>query len=243
VVFAKRTFSGRQAVLAYLARYTHRVAISNARLIALGEAGVTNGRTTAGFVNVKVVVCAGAICPPANGDLRREFAPLRQRGRAPLLVDLPRARWRSFGGAVHAYVGDEVIVTWPVTDDPALNARCVECFFAIRRTISSLAPDYEAEFGIVPAFRAGMHAGLVVVSECGDAKRQLAYFGDTMNVAAGLCDYCKAIDQRLVISGDLLKLMTIPYDLLVGDSKSIAVRGRQQRVEAIAVEARSTPSP
>jgi Putative transposase len=30
-----------QAVLAYLARYTHRVAISNSRLIALDEAGVT----------------------------------------------------------------------------------------------------------------------------------------------------------------------------------------------------------
>jgi adenylate cyclase len=33
-----------------------------------------------------------------------------------------------FGGAVHAYVGDEVIVTWPATDDPARNARCVACF-------------------------------------------------------------------------------------------------------------------
>jgi len=42
-----------------------------------------------------------------------------------------------FRGAVHAYVGDEAIVTWPVTDDPALNARCVECFFAIRRKIEA----------------------------------------------------------------------------------------------------------
>ena len=41
VVFAKRPFAGPQAVLAYLARYTHRVAISNPRLIALDEAGVT----------------------------------------------------------------------------------------------------------------------------------------------------------------------------------------------------------
>ena len=41
VVFAKRPFAGPQAVLAYLSRYTHRVAISNARLIALDEAGVT----------------------------------------------------------------------------------------------------------------------------------------------------------------------------------------------------------
>ena len=41
VVFAKRPFAGPPAVLAYLARYTHRVAISNSRLIALNEAGVT----------------------------------------------------------------------------------------------------------------------------------------------------------------------------------------------------------
>ncbi len=40
-VYAKRPFAGPQAVLAYLARYTHRVAISNSRLIALDEAGVT----------------------------------------------------------------------------------------------------------------------------------------------------------------------------------------------------------
>ena len=41
VVFAKRPFAGPQAVLAYLSRYTHRVALSNSRLIALDEAGVT----------------------------------------------------------------------------------------------------------------------------------------------------------------------------------------------------------
>jgi hypothetical protein len=41
VVYAKRPFAGPEAVLAYLARYTHRVAISNARLIALDERGVT----------------------------------------------------------------------------------------------------------------------------------------------------------------------------------------------------------
>jgi Putative transposase len=41
VVYAKRPFAGPEAVLAYLARYTHRVAISNSRLLALDEAGVT----------------------------------------------------------------------------------------------------------------------------------------------------------------------------------------------------------
>ncbi len=41
VVYAKRPFAGPAAVLAYLSRYTHRVAIANSRLIALDEQGVT----------------------------------------------------------------------------------------------------------------------------------------------------------------------------------------------------------
>ena len=35
VVYAKRPFGGPEAVLAYLSRYTHRVAIANSRLVAL----------------------------------------------------------------------------------------------------------------------------------------------------------------------------------------------------------------
>ena len=41
VVYAKRPFGGPEAVLAYLSRYTHRVAIGNSRLIAFNDAGVT----------------------------------------------------------------------------------------------------------------------------------------------------------------------------------------------------------
>ncbi len=41
VVYAKPPFAGPEAVLAYLSRYTHRVAISNSRLIRFDETGVT----------------------------------------------------------------------------------------------------------------------------------------------------------------------------------------------------------
>ena len=41
VVYAKRPFGGPQAVLAYLSRYTHRVAIANSRLIACDSSSVT----------------------------------------------------------------------------------------------------------------------------------------------------------------------------------------------------------
>jgi class 3 adenylate cyclase len=148
-------------------------------------------------------------------------------------IDEPIA---DFGGTVHAYVGDEVIVVWPETDDPVRNARCVVCFFAIEQRLAALSPDYKREFGVAPSFRAGVHNGPVAVSECGDAKRQLAYFGDTMNVAARLCEHCKAINRHLVISSDCLRMMAKPQDAVIGAGERIVVRGRQERVEVHVVE-------
>ena len=41
--------------------------------------------------------------------------------------------------------------------------------------------------------------------QCGAAKRQIAYFGDTMNVSARLCEHCKIAGETLVASADMLR--------------------------------------
>jgi Putative transposase/Transposase zinc-binding domain len=61
VVYAKRPFAGPQAVLAYLSRYTHRVAIANSRLIAFDDKGVTfrwKDYRTSGRERLKVMTLA-----------------------------------------------------------------------------------------------------------------------------------------------------------------------------------------
>ena len=145
-------------------------------------------------------------------------------------------------GEVHAYVGDEVIVTWPRSEDPDRNARSLRCFFAIEEKMIDLAASYAQEFGVVPRFRAGIHAGPVVVSECGVAKRQIAYFGDTMNVAARLCEHCKAAGETLVASADVLRSAAVPHGLSVGRHASLVLRGRRTPVEAHAVHRREPAS-
>jgi adenylate cyclase len=138
-------------------------------------------------------------------------------------------------GEVHAYVGDEVIVTWPLSEDPERNARSLRSFFAVEERMTELAPSYVEEFGVVPRFRAGIHAGPVVVSEVGVAKRQIAYFGDTMNVAARLCEHCKAVGEALVASAETLRSAAVPHGLSVGRYTSLMLRGRQSPVEAHAL--------
>ncbi len=80
VVYAKRPFAGPEQDLAYLSRYTHRVATSNSRLIAFDERGGTfrwnesaNGGGSESF--------SGA-CPDCGSQL--EFAGMREAPRVRL---------------------------------------------------------------------------------------------------------------------------------------------------------------
>ena len=142
----------------------------------------------------------------------------------------------AYGGEVHAYVGDEVIVTWPVGATP--ERAYVDCFFAIQDRIAALAGQYESEFGLVPEFRAGIHAGTVVISECGDSRRQVAYFGDTVNVAARLQAHCKEAGRPLLVSGELLRLLPAGNDLLVDALGPTRLRGRAAPIEIFALARR-----
>ncbi|HEX2366490.1 MAG TPA: adenylate/guanylate cyclase domain-containing protein [Bradyrhizobium sp.] len=144
------------------------------------------------------------------------------------------------GGEVHAYVGDEVIVTWPVGAKP--ERAYVDCFFAIQDRIAELAGQYEDEFGLVPEFRAGLHAGPVVISECGDSRRQVAYFGDTVNVASRLQAHCKEAGRQLLVSGELIRLLPAQSDLLVDALGPTQLRGRATPVEVFAVARQAVPA-
>lgn len=141
------------------------------------------------------------------------------------------------GGEVHAYVGDEVIVTWRVATKVS-ERRYLDCFFAIQDRIAERAELYRREFGLVPTFRAGLHAGFVVISECGDSHRQIAYFGDTVNVAARLQEHCKDAGRALLVSADLLGLVHPGGDLVVEALGPTQLRGRAAGVEVFAVERR-----
>jgi len=139
------------------------------------------------------------------------------------------------GGEVHAYIGDEVIVTWPLATGVA-DAACLCCVFAMRDRIGALAESYEAEFGTVPAFRAALHCGPVVLSEIGRSKGQIGIFGDTVNVAARLEQHAKDVDRGLLVSGDLIDRLNLPPGAAVEDLGELALRGRDARLRAFAVE-------
>ena len=141
----------------------------------------------------------------------------------------------AYAGEVHAYVGDEVIVTWPLTAQVS-TGRCFECFFAIEDRIAEMAHSYQREFGSIPRFRAALHAGPVVIGECGNSRRQIAYFGDTLNVTQRLQEHCKSVGRPLLASADLLSRIRPGADLQIEALGRTKLRGRSTAVEVFAIE-------
>ena len=139
------------------------------------------------------------------------------------------------GGEVHAYVGDAIIVTWRLRSGVA-NAACVDCVFAMHHQMASLAESYRREFGTVPEFRAALHCGPVVVSEVGLSKEQVAYFGDTVNVAARLESYAKQSNHDVVMSGDLHDRLGPVHTVAMEDLGLVSLRGRARPVHLYAIE-------
>jgi hypothetical protein len=72
---------------------------------------------------------------------------------------------------VHVYVGDEVIVTWPLSDDTDPNVRSLRCFFAARDTMADLArairANSESRRGSAPAFMRGRSSSTSVATRSG----------------------------------------------------------------------------
>ncbi len=142
---------------------------------------------------------------------------------------------RRYGGETHEYIGDEVVVTWPLSAGTE-DARCLRCFFAIQDRIAAKAESYRRDFGAVPGFRAGLHGGPIVAGECGDDKREIVYFGDTINTAARIQEACKQFNRDLLVSGDLLDRMDLGVDLEAVSLGRTELRGRARPVELFAVE-------
>jgi|SaaInl7_135m_RNA_FD_contig_31_2113313_length_1787_multi_9_in_0_out_0_2 adenylate cyclase len=140
-----------------------------------------------------------------------------------------------FGGETHRYIGDEVVVTWPILSD-ADNARCLECYIAICEKIAAVGPSYQRDFDIIPEFRVGLHGGPVVAGECGDDKRDIVYFGDTVNTAKRVEEACREYDRSMLISGDLLANIKLPNNFEVESVGKTLLRGRENELELFSLE-------
>lgn len=139
-----------------------------------------------------------------------------------------------FGAEVYQYVGDEVVLSWRVKKEMDYS-KCVKAFWAFEDRLVSRASFYQEKFGLVPTFKAGLHFGEVTTAEVGEIKKEIAYHGDTMNIAARIQEKCNHFDRTLLISELFHKELSFhsAFDLeLMGDE---LLKGKHEAINVFAV--------
>lgn len=138
-------------------------------------------------------------------------------------------------GEIYQYVGDEVIVAWKY-DDGIQNSKCVQCFFDIKYHLQQLNNKYIGQYGIAPAFKAGIHCGKVVAGEVGIIKRDITYSGDVLNTTSRIQDMCKEFNEEVIVSGDLAASLILADNFATQPLGSIKLKGKQQEMLLIALK-------
>jgi len=136
------------------------------------------------------------------------------------------------GGEIYRYQGDGFVAiwNWQAALGPGGIAQAVDDLYAM---IEREQADYEARFGTCPDFRIGIHGGKIITSEEGDIRRNIGFYGDTINIAARMEAKAKDVSMDCVVTSDVIdmfgglsdRLSEIGEESVRGIERDIAIHG------------------
>lgn len=137
-------------------------------------------------------------------------------------------------GEVYQYVGDEVVISWPVRRGLE-KARCIQCFFDIQKDFLKEADHFKTKFGLLPGFKAGLHLGEVTTGEVGALKTEIVFTGDVLNTSARIQSLCNEYEADLLISKELRTQLGKSSAYQFKALGSLELKGKQSAVDIFQV--------
>ncbi|MEM0963552.1 MAG: adenylate/guanylate cyclase domain-containing protein [Bacteroidota bacterium] len=133
------------------------------------------------------------------------------------------------GGRIVQYVGDEVMVSWPM-HRAEKDAAPLRFFFLVEARVAAHAEQYRQRYGDVPQFKAGIHGGWVVTAEVGDLRRDIVHSGDVVNTAARIEGECRPRGEHLLVSAELADRMPAVPNVTLTPLGETVLRGKSTPV-------------
>lgn len=82
--------------------------------------------------------------------------------------------------------------------------------------------------------------GQVVVTTVGKQKKEIVYHGDVLNTTVRIEGKCNELDQKLLISEDVLKRIHLNNKFGLTEKGAISLKGKSHKLSLYGVELAST---
>ncbi len=144
-----------------------------------------------------------------------------------------------YGARVLKYVGDEVVLSWPLSEGID-NANCLRFYDAYRKMLARNSENFRSKFGIIPSFHAGMHQGEVVAAYLGELKKQLDLSGDLMNTTSRICAQAKKQGEEFLCSRALIDVL--PHlDTEMKIYSQVNLKGKTKPMDLVGLDFQTLP--
>ena len=137
-------------------------------------------------------------------------------------------------GHIYQYVGDEVVICWK--NNHKNKRRCLKFIHDSLTAIKRKENYYMKEYGVVPSFKAGVHAGDVTVGYIGIIKKELVFSGDTLNTTARIRSKCHELKHSFILSVDFLHDFEVPETYSVNEIGEMEFKGRKEKSRVYSLE-------
>jgi adenylate cyclase len=138
-------------------------------------------------------------------------------------------------GEVYQYVGDEIVLTWEL-EKGVQKSHWLRCYIELKNTLNNLKPSFEAEFGVSPDFRAGVHVGEVTTGEIGALKKEIVYTGDVLNTAARLQSLCVEYETDLIFSQNVFELTSFDDSIPLAHLGKTILKGKTSETQIYSIQ-------
>jgi adenylate cyclase len=139
-----------------------------------------------------------------------------------------------YSGEIYQYIGDEIVVSWKIKNGLKDN-NCLNCFFAMKESLSKQSEKYQSQFGILPTFKAGFHFGRVTTGEIGVIKKDIIFTGDVLNTTARIQGLCNDYNVDILISDQLRNKMDIESEFNIQSQGIHELRGRNETIKLFTI--------
>jgi adenylate cyclase len=136
---------------------------------------------------------------------------------------------------IYQYVGDEIVLSWRMAEGSD-QLSCIRFYFACSEQFAKRTAYYEQKYGRLPFFKAGLHGGKITAVEIGEIKRDIAYHGDTINIAARIQSLCNTYQKSLLVSKPFTEYDGFDKQFASTSLGMVVLKGKELPVELVSVE-------
>ncbi|MBE14751.1 MAG: adenylate/guanylate cyclase domain-containing protein [Cytophagaceae bacterium] len=137
-------------------------------------------------------------------------------------------------GQVYQYVGDEIVITWPL-DQGLKNNQCVQCFYDMQNDLSKKESTYLKKYKLAPSFKAALHYGKVTTGEIGALKKDIFFTGDVLNTTARILGLTSTFKEDVLISTALSRKLNLTQKYTLTPLGAPPLKGKADAVEIAAI--------